>query len=183
MINFIEISVEPSLLPHVARDLLHMASDPDHVRASTGESGPVLLVHPVLAEAWYKKVANEEVEESTTTEPEVVEASTDESVTPVPVVEAPVAQAPTPESAPASSAQSATAPAVPTSTPAPVAATTSPTVPVVANGEVDDSTSTPVVANEKVQDSSTSEPEVQLPVKRGPGRPRKVTSASPSEVL
>lgn len=152
--DYVEISVQPDLLPQVARELLALAADPNHVHSSTGESGPVLLVHPTLAEAWFKTVANEEVEDSTEDKVEATDEPTeDQSPVDVPVTEEPV-RAPEPVEE------------------------------VVANETVDDSSSTEVVANETTGDSNAApEPDVQLPVKRGPGRPRKVTSASPSEVL
>ena len=148
--DYVEISVQPDLLPQVARDLLALAADPNHVHSSTGEFGPVLLVHPALAEAWFKTVANEEVEGSIEPEAE----APDEPAEVQPPVDAPVTEEPV-------------------RAPEPVEK-------VVATEEVEDSSESSLVANETI---TALEPDVQLPVKRGPGRPRKVTSASPSEVL
>lgn len=141
--TFVEISVPADLLPHVTRDLLAIANDANHVAVSTGEAGPIILVHPDVAEVWYQKVATEKVEDSTTPGPEAAETS-DESPVATSDDEAPEA------------------------------------VEVVATGEVENSTEGKVVATGEVEDSTTPEPEVQVqfPVKRGPGRPRKATSVS-----
>lgn len=140
----IEISVDAGLMPQVTRELLALAWDPDQVQNSYGESGPVLLVDAVVAEAWFTAVTAEP-EPEPTPEPE---AEVEPEPEPTP---------PDPESE------------------------------VVAIEIIDEATTHEpmelglVQVPEEPQQPPTPEP--LPPVKRGPGRPRKVTTSAPlSEV-
>ena len=78
--NLIEISVPADLLPPVVRELLAIASDANQVSVSTGETGPIILVHPDVAEVWYQKVATEKVEDSDTPKQKASETSDESTV-------------------------------------------------------------------------------------------------------
>lgn len=130
--EWVTITVDEDLLVQVVRELLDMATNPNHVEVVHAESGRVILVEAHLAEHWYQ---------------EQLKVSDDVEVVDGEVID--------------------------TATIVVDAATT---VSGTASAVIDVATTTEVVDVSNV-DAATTE----LPVKRGPGRPRNAPppSASP----
>lgn len=171
MSEWVEITVDEELLVQVVRELLNMAVNPNHVEVVYGTAGRVILAEVHLAEHWYQERLKVQPNDDGSGQTEV-RASGYEVVQ---VVDSEVVDAATI----VESVEVVDSEAVDAAT---TAAATVENVEVVDSEVVDaattaeDSSTAAAVVDESNADAST----IPLPVKRGPGRPRKVpTSASP----
>ena len=145
---YTEIIVEEGLLPQIVRELTEMAIDQNHVEVTHGVTGRVILVHPELAEAWYQKaVAKNKADDAASDDAETSDADDADEASP----ESKVAESKTSEST--TSERAASEPA--TSEPA-------------ASSEPEPRAAADIAAREL---------SFPVPVKRGPGRPRKYPPA------
>lgn len=89
MREWIEITVDEDLLSSVVRELLDMATDPNHVDVINGPVGRVILAEAHLAHHWYQerlKLQEDKKTELPAVNPETVVVPKEEVVVPLTVV-------------------------------------------------------------------------------------------------
>lgn len=177
MQNWTEITVDDDLLVPVLKELLALAIDPNHVEVSNGASGRVILVDVDLAEIWYqhmlKKAGSEEGEAlDPAPEPLPTDIVAELEVAPatIDVPTEPEATAVTGEKVAPAAIEDEVVASAEAPAPAVIATASGSSIVAAASNKDDDAATT----------SQGTEDLVPLPVKRGPGRPRKQTAPSAS---
>ena len=157
MREYTEIIVDEGLLPQVVRELVELAENQNHVEVVHGTVGRVILVHPKLAEIWYEKVTaakapgNEAASDSEPAKEEVV-----------PVKEQVTSETESDEEDAADESDDDNADED-------VSVSNKSSEPVVATSTTPEPTPEPRAA----ANIAAAELSFPVPVKRGPGRPRK----------